>query len=225
KVASLVLVDDQTLVKVDAKNLVDYLGKSRFHYSSAERKDQVGVVTGLAYTAFGGDILPIEVAYYPGRESIVLTGKLGDVMKESAQTAMSYVKSRAKDFKINPEIFEKNTIHIHVPEGAVPKDGPSAGIAMATAIISALTNQKVRKDLGMTGEITLRGNVLPIGGLKEKSMAANRSGLKTILIPQENERDIDEIPETVKKQLTIIPVSHLDDVLSVVFAGGKKDES
>ncbi|MGL5917597.1 MAG: endopeptidase La, partial [Culicoidibacterales bacterium] len=225
KVASLVLVDDQTLVKVDAKNLVDYLGKSRFHYSSAERKDQVGVVTGLAYTAFGGDILPIEVAYYPGRESIVLTGKLGDVMKESAQTAMSYVKSRAKDFKINPEIFEKNTIHIHVPEGAVPKDGPSAGIAMATAIISALTNQKVRKDLGMTGEITLRGNVLPIGGLKEKSMAANRSGLKTILIPQENERDIDEIPETVKKQLTIIPVSHLDDVLSVVFSGGKKDES
>lgn len=225
KVASLVLADAQTAVKVDAKNLSDYLGKAKYHYSSAERKDQVGVVTGLAYTAFGGDILPVEVAYYPGRESIVLTGQLGDVMKESAQTAMSYVKSRAKDFKIDPEIFEKNTIHIHVPEGAVPKDGPSAGITMATAIVSALTNQKVRKDLGMTGEITLRGNVLPIGGLKEKSMAANRSGLKTILIPKENERDIDEIPETVKKQLTIIPVSHLDEVLPLAFGGGKKDEN
>ncbi|MGL5530982.1 MAG: endopeptidase La [Culicoidibacterales bacterium] len=225
KVASLVLADADTIVKVDAKNLVDYLGKARYHYSSAERKDQVGVVTGLAYTAFGGDILPVEVAYYPGRESMVLTGQLGDVMKESAQTAMSYVKSRAKEFKIDPEIFEKNTVHIHVPEGAVPKDGPSAGITMATAIVSALTNQKVRKDLGMTGEITLRGNVLPIGGLKEKSMAANRSGLKTILIPQENERDIDEVPETVKKQLTIIPVAHLDDVLAIAFTGGKKDES
>lgn len=217
KIATAVLLDPETIVKVDAKNLETYLGKAKFHYSVSERKDQVGVVTGLAYTAFGGDILPVEVAYYPGRENLVLTGKLGDVMKESAQTAMSYVKARAKDFKIDPEIFEKNTIHIHVPEGAVPKDGPSAGITMATAIISALTNQKVRKDLGMTGEITLRGNVLPIGGLKEKSMAANRSGLKTILIPKENERDIEDVPETVRKQLTIIPVSHLDEVLPIAF--------
>ncbi len=225
KVAALVLTDNEIVVKVDAKNLSDYLGKIKYHYSNAERKDQVGVVTGLAYTAFGGDILPVEVAYYPGRESVVLTGQLGDVMKESAQTAMSYVKAKASVFGINPEVFEKNTIHIHVPEGAVPKDGPSAGITMATAIISALTNQKVRKDVGMTGEITLRGNVLPIGGLKEKSMAANRSGLKTIIIPQENERDIDDIPEVVRKQLEIIPVAHIDDVLPLAFRGVKKDEN
>lgn len=221
KVAKELLENPDTVVKITTKNVADYLGKTKFKYSSAEKTNQVGVVTGLAYTQFGGDILSIEVTYYKGREQVVLTGQLGDVMKESAQAAMSYVKSRAKMLGIDEKIFEENTIHIHVPEGAVPKDGPSAGAALATAIISALSNRKVRKDVGMTGEITLRGNILPIGGLKEKSMAAHRSGLKTILIPKENERDLDDIPEVVKEHLTIIPVSHMDEVLPYVFADTK----
>ena len=200
-------------IKVDGSQLVDMLGKHKFEYTLADKVDQVGVVTGLAYTQAGGDILPIEVAHFKGTGKIVLTGKLGDVMKESAQIAVSYVRSRAKEFGIDEELFEKEDIHIHVPDGATPKDGPSAGITMTTAIISALTGRKVKKDVGMTGEVTLRGRVQAIGGLKEKSIAAHRSGIKTILIPKENEKDIDEIPQTVQNELKIVTVGLIDEVL------------
>ena len=204
-------------VTVDASNVSTYLGKEIFLNNEAEKEDMVGVVTGLAYTQFGGDTLQIEVTTYKGKGGLQLTGKLGDVMKESAMAAYSWVKSHAKDLGINEEYFEKLDVHVHVPEGAVPKDGPSAGVTMTTAIASAFTHKKVRHDLGMTGEITLRGRVLPIGGLKEKSIAANRSGLKTILIPQENLRDLDDIPSEVKDNLEIIPVSKLEDVLKIAF--------
>ena len=177
----------------------------------------VGVVTGLAYTQYGGDTLQIEVTTYKGKGGLLLTGKLGDVMKESAQAAYSWVKSHADELKINEEYFDKLDVHVHVPEGAVPKDGPSAGVTMTCAIASAFTHKKVRHDIGMTGEITLRGRVLPIGGLKEKSIAAKRSGLNTILIPQENVRDLDEVPEEIKNTLEIIPVSTLDEVLKIAF--------
>ena len=204
-------------IKLDNEKLIDMLGKYKFEYSLADKEDQVGVVTGLAYTQAGGDILPIEVAHFKGKGKIVLTGKLGDVMKESASIAVSYVRSRAKDFGIDEDLFEKEDIHIHVPDGATPKDGPSAGITMTTAIISALTGRKVRKDVGMTGEVTLRGRVQAIGGLKEKSISAHRSGIKTILIPKENEKDIDDIPQTVQNELTIVPVSMIDEVLDVAL--------
>ncbi|UKI49380.1 MAG: hypothetical protein L6U99_11850 [Clostridium sp.] len=164
-------------------------------------KNQVGIVTGLAYTQFGGDTLDIEVTYYKGKGGLVLTGKLGDVMKESAQTALSYVKSHAAEYGIPMDRFNENDIHIHVPEGAVPKDGPSAGVTLTTAIVSALSGKPVDSHIGMTGEVTLRGQVLPIGGLREKSIAALRSGLKTILIPKDNERDLDDVPDEVKKLL------------------------
>ena len=209
----LLTVNKKAIIKVDGSQLVEMLGKHKFEYTLADKEDQVGVVTGLAYTQAGGDILPIEVAHFKGTGKIVLTGKLGDVMKESAQIAVSYVRSRAKDFGIDEEIFATEDIHIHVPDGATPKDGPSAGITMTTAITSALTGKKVRKDVGMTGEVTLRGRVQAIGGLKEKSIAAHRSGIKTILIPKENEKDIDEIPQTVQNELKIVLVSMIDEVL------------
>ncbi|MCL2560155.1 MAG: endopeptidase La [Turicibacter sp.] len=215
KSARLLLTNkDETTVKLDSQKLVDMLGKHKFEYTLADAEDQVGVVTGLAYTQAGGDILPIEVAYFKGTGKIVLTGKLGDVMKESAQIAVSYVRSRAQAFGIEAELFEKNDIHIHVPDGATPKDGPSAGITMTTAIISAFTGRKVRRDVGMTGEVTLRGRVQAIGGLKEKSISAHRSGIKKIVIPKENEKDIDDIPQTVQNEIEIIPVSMIDEVLA-----------
>ena len=209
----LLTTTEKLTIQLNSEKLVEMLGKHKFEYSLADKEDQVGVVTGLAYTQAGGDILPIEVAHFKGKGKIVLTGKLGDVMKESAQIAVSYVRSRAKDFDINEDIFETEDIHIHVPDGATPKDGPSAGITMTTAIISALTGRKVRKDIGMTGEITLRGRVGAIGGLKEKSISAHRSGIKTILIPKDNNKDIDEIPQTVQNEIKIIPVSMIDEVL------------
>ena len=212
-----ILIDKLDNVYVDVNKVHEYLGKTIYDHTLAEEKSQVGVVTGLAYTEFGGDILPIEVTYYHGKGGLVLTGKLGDVMKESAMAALSFVKSHALHFGIDYKLFEENDIHIHVPEGAVPKDGPSAGVTMATAIVSALTNRVVRNDLGMTGEITLRGYVLPIGGLREKSIAAHRSGLHTILIPKENQRDIDEIPLEVRNNLEIIPVDNVDDVIKYAF--------
>jgi len=202
---------------VDAADVEEYLGKPIYRHTEIEEENQVGVVAGLAYTNFGGDVLPVEVTIYPGKENLVLTGKLGDVMKESAMIALSYVKSQAPDLRIKPEFFEKNTIHIHFPEGAVPKDGPSAGVTITTAIISALTNVKVERTVGMTGEITLRGNVLPIGGLKEKAMAAYRSGLKTIIIPQDNLKDLDQIPDSVKEALTILPAKTVADILPVAM--------
>ncbi|AKM52993.1 endopeptidase La [Spiroplasma mirum] len=199
----------------------ELLGKRRFEHTEAEKESQIGVVTGLAYTQFGGDILPIEVNTFLGKGNFVLTGKLGDVMKESASIALDYVKANAEKYSIDPKFFETHDVHIHVPEGAVPKDGPSAGITLTTAIISALSNRPVSKDIGMTGEITLRGQVLPIGGLREKSISAKRSGLKIILIPNKNLKDLDDIPKEVQDTLKIIPVATYDEVFKNVF--GKLD--
>jgi ATP-dependent Lon protease len=212
-----ILIKKIESVDVDIAKVEEYLGVKKYSHNESEKLDQVGVVTGLAYTQFGGDTLEIEVTYYKGKGGLVLTGKLGVVMKESASIALSYIKANAKDYNIDPAMFEENDIHIHVPEGAVPKDGPSAGVTLATAILSCLTNKKVRCDLGMTGEITLRGNVLPIGGLREKSIAALRSGLKEILIPNENAKDIEDLPEEVKSKLTITKVSHVKEVFEKAF--------
>lgn len=212
KAIKTILIDKVPSVHITLENIDSFIGKKRFSHNLADQKEQIGVATGLAYTAFGGDTLPVEVTYYKGNGKLVLTGKLGDVMKESAMTALSFVKSHAEELKLDVSLFETNDFHIHVPEGAVPKDGPSAGITLATAIYSALSKRYVNKEVGMTGEITLRGNVLPIGGLKEKAIAAHRSGLKTILIPKDNEKDIDDIPKEVKDALIIIPVEHVTDV-------------
>lgn len=204
-------------VLVSSENVKDYLGSNIFDYTKKEKSSQVGVVTGLAYTQFGGDILPIEVNYFKGKGNLILTGKLGDVMKESAAIALDYIKANSEKFEIDSSLFSENDIHIHVPEGAVPKDGPSAGITLTTAIISALTKKPVSQHIGMTGEITLRGHILPIGGLKEKSISANRSGLKTILIPKNNVKDLEEIPNEVKKKLKIIPVEFYSEVYDFIF--------
>jgi ATP-dependent Lon protease len=200
-------------VAITRKNLEKFAGVRRFRFGEAELEDMVGVVTGLAWTEVGGELLSIEAVLMPGKGNVKHTGKLGDVMQESVQAAMSYVRSRALSFGIKPTLFEKRDIHVHVPEGATPKDGPSAGVAMATAIVSALTGIPVRREIAMTGEITLRGRVLPIGGLKEKLLAALRGGLTTVLIPKENEKDLAEIPDTVKKGLRIVPVSSMDEVM------------
>jgi ATP-dependent Lon protease len=200
-------------VAITRKNLDKFAGVKKFRYGEAESEDMVGVVTGLAWTEVGGDILSIESVVVPGKGNIKPTGQLGDVMKESVSAALSYVRSRAVQFGVKPTIFEKRDIHVHVPEGATPKDGPSAGIAMATSIVSVLTGIPVRRDVAMTGEITLRGRVLPIGGLKEKLLAALRAGITTVFIPKDNEKDLVEIPESVKKALNIIAVSHVDEVI------------
>ncbi len=201
-------------VKVTDKNLSDYLGVPRYRYGQIDGEDQVGVVTGLAWTEVGGELLTIEGVMMPGKGKMTVTGNLRDVMKESISAAASYVRSRAIDFGLEPPLFDKRDIHVHVPEGATPKDGPSAGIAMVTAIVSVLTGIPVRKDIAMTGEVTLRGRVLPIGGLKEKLLAALRGGIKKVLIPEENAKDLAEIPENVKNALEIVPVSRVGEVLS-----------
>ncbi len=205
---------EKTKISVSEKNLEDFLGVPRFRFGEAEREDQVGVVTGLAWTEVGGELLTIEAVDMPGKGKMTVTGNLRDVMKESISAASSYVRSRATDFGIKPPLFDKRDIHVHVPEGATPKDGPSAGVAMVTAIVSVLTGIKVRHDVAMTGEITLRGRVLPIGGLKEKLLAALRGGIKTVLIPQDNAKDLAEIPDNVKSGMEIVPVSHVDEVLA-----------
>ncbi|MBR6071302.1 MAG: endopeptidase La [Acholeplasmatales bacterium] len=217
KTVKKILIDKEKSIHVTKENLPDFLGKVRFMDNQNRNEDQVGIVTGLAWTQFGGDTLDIEVTSYPGKGGLMLTGKLGDVMKESAQAAFSYVKTHAKEYNIDSSIFEKNDIHIHVPEGATPKDGPSAGVTLTTALVSALSNKPVDCHIGMTGEITLRGAVLPIGGLREKSIAAHRNGLKIIFIPKDNEIDIEEIPEEVKKNLEIKPVSHISEILDSIF--------
>ncbi|MFJ7937257.1 endopeptidase La [Peribacillus sp. NPDC096622] len=219
KTAKIIVSGDKKRVVISEKNVEEFLGKTMFHYGQAEVENQVGVANGLAYTSVGGDTLQIEVSLSPGKGKLILTGKLGDVMKESAQAAFSFVRSKTEKLQIDANFHEKYDIHIHVPEGAVPKDGPSAGITIATALISALTNRPIRKEVGMTGEITLRGRVLPIGGLKEKSLAAHRAGLTKIIIPQNNEKDIDDIPESVRKALTFVPVSHVDEVLEHALVG------
>jgi ATP-dependent Lon protease len=205
-------------VAITRKNLDKFAGVRKFRYGEAEAEDMVGVVTGLAWTEVGGEILTIESVVLPGKGNVKHTGKLGDVMQESVSAAMSYVRSRAATFGIKPTLFEKRDVHVHVPEGATPKDGPSAGIAMATSIVSVLSGIPVRKDVAMTGEITLRGRVLPIGGLKEKLLAALRSGVTTVFIPKENEKDLADIPENVKKGLTILAVSHVDEVIGQALA-------
>jgi ATP-dependent Lon protease len=190
---------------------------TKFRYGMGEEEDQVGAVTGLAWTEVGGELLTIEAVTVPGKGVIKTTGKLGDVMQESIQAAMSFVKARAPSYGIKPSIFSKKDIHVHLPEGAVPKDGPSAGIGMVTAMISTLTGIPVNREIAMTGEVTLRGRVLPIGGLKEKLLAALRGGIKTVAIPEENEKDLADIPANIRDGLEIIPVSHVDEVLALAL--------
>lgn len=212
----------QKKLEVTSKNLDKYLGVRRYSFGEAEQQDHIGVTTGLAWTEVGGDILFIEAVDMPGKGKITQTGKLGEVMKESIETAYSVVRSHSKDLGINPDVFDKTDIHVHVPEGATPKDGPSAGIAMYTTLVSVLTKTPVRKDVAMTGEITLQGRVLPIGGLKEKLLSALRGGIKTVIIPKENEKDLAEIPDNVKKGMKIIPVSEVAEVLKIALADKEK---
>ncbi|WP_342239488.1 endopeptidase La [Inquilinus sp. OTU3971] len=208
-----ILSTDVKKIVVKSEDLDKYAGVRKFRYGEAELEDMVGVVTGLAWTEVGGEILTIEAVPVPGRGRVVATGKLGDVMKESVQAAESFAKARAVSFGIKPTLFGKRDIHVHVPEGATPKDGPSAGVAMVTAIVSALTGNPVRRDVAMTGEVTLRGRVLPIGGLKEKLLAAVRAGIKTVIIPKDNEKDLADIPDSVKKALAILPIASVEEVL------------
>ena len=213
-----ILMNKAERVNVTRRNLDKYAGVRKFRFGEAESEDLVGVTTGLAWTEVGGELLTIEAVTVPGKGRVTATGKLGDVMKESVQAAESFVKSRSYAFGITPNVFEKKDIHVHVPEGATPKDGPSAGVAMVTSIVSVLSGIPVKRDIAMTGEITLRGRVLPIGGLKEKLLAALRGGLKTVLIPKENEKDLAEIPDNVKRGLKIIPVKTVDELLSQALA-------
>lgn len=212
-VKKIVTEEAQVPVEVTADDLHELLGPAKYRFGIAETEDQIGSVTGLAWTEAGGETLSIEVTVMPGSGKLTLTGKLGDVMKESAQAAFSYTRAKAQQFSIDPAFHEKKDIHIHIPEGAIPKDGPSAGITMATALISELAQIPVSREVGMTGEITLRGKVLPIGGLKEKALAAHRAGLKKVLFPKENEKDLVDVPESVRQEISFIPVEHLDQVL------------
>jgi len=209
-----ILKDNKQSINLTKKIVKEWLGHEKVDYGKKEKKDQVGTVTGLAYTSFGGDILQIEVNKFEGKGRLILTGKLGDVMKESASIALDYIRAHAKEYHIDPKEFETMDVHIHVPEGAVPKDGPSAGVTMTTALVSCFADIPVKANLAMTGEVTLRGNVLPIGGLKEKSLAAHRSGIETIIIPKENVKDLDDIPQEVKDSITFIPVTSVKQVLS-----------
>ncbi len=213
KVARQIVQDDKQKVKATAQNLHTFLGTPRYRFGVAEKKSEVGVATGLAWTEAGGDMLAIEVNIMKGKGKLTLTGQLGEVMQESAQAGFSYIRTRAKELGIEDDFLDKHDIHIHVPEGAIPKDGPSAGITMATAVVSALTNTPVRKEVAMTGEITLRGRVLPVGGIKEKMLAAHRAGVKKIIMPIENKRDMDDIPVNVKRSLDFVLVEHMDAVL------------
>ena len=217
KVARQIVQEKRTNVKVTAQNLHTYLGAPRYRHTQAERQPQIGVSTGLAWTEVGGDVLGIEVSVMKGKGKLLLTGQLGEVMRESAQAGFSYIRTRAQDLGIEGNFQEETDIHIHLPEGGIPKDGPSAGISMATAVVSALTGRAVRSDVAMTGEITLRGRVLPVGGIKEKVLAAHRVGIKTIIMPMENKRDMDEIPGNVKRHLEFVLVEHMDEVLKTAL--------
>ena len=228
KTAKELLTTKKTKIAVTEKNIHKYLGKEKYIYQMANPAPEIGIVRGLAWTSVGGDTLQIEVNIMPGSGEIMLTGQLGDVMKESAQTGISYIRSVSRRYEIAEDFFEKHDIHVHIPEGAVPKDGPSAGITMATAMISAITGRKVWADLAMTGEVTLRGRVLAIGGLKEKLLAAKNAGIKTVLIPKENKADIEELSAEITKGLQIIPVENMDEVLDKALiaehAGKEKKE-
>jgi ATP-dependent Lon protease len=209
--------NDIKSITVKPQDLEEYLGVQKFRFGLAEEEDQIGATTGLAYTEVGGDLLTIEAVSIPGKGEIKATGKLGEVMKESTQAAFSYFRSRASRFGIKNEDYKDTDIHVHVPEGAIPKDGPSAGVAIFTTIVSLMTNKAVRKDVAMTGEITLRGHVLPIGGLKEKLLAASRGGIKTVIIPEDNLKDLKEIPDSIKSHLEIIAVKNADQALEIAF--------
>ncbi len=213
KAAKIIVSQQESKISITSDDVKNHLGIAKFRHGVADLEDQIGTVAGLAWTEVGGETLMIEVTVVPGSGKLTLTGQLGDVMKESAQAAFSYTRSKSEELGIQADFHEKNDIHIHIPEGAIPKDGPSAGITIATALISALTKRHVSKDVAMTGEITLRGRVLPIGGLKEKSLAAHRAGYKKILLPKDNERDLSEIPDSIKNEVEFIPVSHMDQVL------------
>ena len=217
KAARRIVEGDAKSVRVTVSQLEEYLGRPKFTHTKAETEPQIGVCTGMAWTEVGGDILPTEVTVLKGRGKLILTGQLGDVMQESAQAGLSYIRSRVEQFNLPGDFYEKQDIHIHLPEGAIPKDGPSAGITMTTAMVSALTRKKVRSDVAMTGEITLRGRVLPIGGLKEKVLAAYREGMHTIILPKDNVRDIEDIPENVRARLEFVPVENMDEVLEHVL--------
>jgi ATP-dependent Lon protease len=214
KVARRVATDASVKVVVTPEDLEEYLGPARFDYGELDAEDQVGMATGLVVSDAGGDIVQVEATKMEGKDEFILTGQLGDVMKESARAGLSYIRARTKELGIDPAVYEKQTLHIHVPAGATPKDGPSAGVTMVTAMASLLTGKPVRRDLAMTGEITLRGRVLPIGGLKSKLLAAHLAGVKTVLIPKRNEKDLVEVPEEIRTQLRIIPVETMDQVLS-----------
>jgi ATP-dependent Lon protease len=213
KVARRFAEDGPSHITVAGDEVPQYLKAPRFTWGLAEEKDEIGVATGLVVTEDGGDVIPVEVTLMDAKPNFILTGQLGDVMQESARAAMSYVHSRARDLGIKPSAFDEHSIHIHVPAGAIPKDGPSAGITMATALISALSGRQVRREVAMTGEITLRGQVLPIGGLKQKVLAAHRAGIRTVLFPQKNLKDLEEIPEDVRSAVTLIPVDRMDEVV------------
>ena len=213
KVVKKIVNNEQNKVEVDDKNINDFLGIKKFKYGEVETENKVGIVTGLAWTEFGGEILKIETVHMPGKGRMQITGKLGDVMQESVKAAKSFVRSKSLEYGIIPPLFEKKDFHIHVPEGATPKDGPSAGIAMVTSIVSSITNIPINREIAMTGEVTITGQVLPIGGLKEKLLAAHRAGIKHVLIPNDNEKDLVDIPEKVKKDIKITPVKHVDEVL------------
>jgi ATP-dependent Lon protease len=217
KIAKLVAEGKKKKIKVTEKDVEKYLGPIKVSSTLVEKKDEIGMSTGLAWTEVGGDILFIEVALMPGKGQLILTGQLGDVMKESCQAAMSYIRARANQFGLSDKFYQKIDVHVHVPEGAVPKDGPSAGIAITSAIISALTGIPVNRRVGMTGEITLRGRVMEIGGLKEKVIAAHRAGLKTIIVPKENKKDLIELPKEVLKDLKFKFVSHMDEVIGIAL--------
>ncbi|MHB8781199.1 MAG: S16 family serine protease, partial [Candidatus Geothermincolia bacterium] len=207
--------------RVNEKDLREYLGPIRFRFEVAEEEDEVGVVTGLAWTEAGGDVLFVEATVVPGTGNLILTGKLGDVMQESVKAALTFCRGKAEEYGIDAKFFSEHDLHVHVPAGAIPKDGPSAGVTMTTALLSAITGRKVRKDVGMTGEITLRGKVLPIGGLKEKVLAAHRAGIRTIIMPFDNEKDLEEIPEFIRKDMTFHPVKRIHEVLQLAILDGK----
>lgn len=225
KVARKIVEGEKKTTQIVPADLHDYLGPVKFYYGMAEEEDQVGVATGLYWSEVGGDILSVETTMMEGKGKLTLTGQLGDVMKESAQAALSYIRSRADKLDIEKKTFEKYDLHVHVPEGAIPKDGPSAGITIASSLISVLTNKKIRRDIAMTGEVTLRGRVLPVGGVKEKVLSAHRAGIKTVVMPKKNEKDLEEIPEDVRKELKFLFVEHMDEVLKEVFVnkrGGRR---
>jgi ATP-dependent Lon protease len=217
KVVKKVVSGEEKEVEINKKNVSDFLGVAKYKFGELEVDDKVGIVTGLAWTEYGGEILKIETVTMPGKGRMQITGKLGDVMQESVKAAKSFVRSKCLEYGIIPPLFEKKDFHIHVPEGATPKDGPSAGIGMVTSIVSSITNIPIRKDIAMTGEVTLTGQVLPIGGLKEKLLAAHRAGIKEVLIPKENEKDLVDMPKKITDDIKISPVEHADQVLKIAL--------